>query len=123
MIKEGYRNYDNPVVLPDLGEKKEFTLEDYFAGLDKQTYLPVKDEEVESTGKSVMDQQVGGDHYKKAIQPWDIFLAWGLDPWSANVVKYILRFPHKNGKEDLEKAKHYVEYLIDNYDEVHNKYY
>lgn len=116
MIKEGYRNYDVPVALPDLGEPhhKGITLEEYFAGLNKIH---------EDTGKSVKDQQVGGDHYKKAIQPWDIFLAWGLDPWAANVVKYILRFPHKNGKEDLEKAKHYVEYLLDNYDEVYKKYY
>ena len=116
MIKDGYRNYDTPVALPDLGEPhhKGITLEEYFAGLNKIH---------EDTGKSIMDQQVGGDHYKKAIQPWDIFLAWGLDPWAANVVKYILRFPHKNGKEDLEKAKHYVDYLIDNYDEVYKKYY
>ena len=69
-------------------------------------------------------KQVGGDHYKQTtLQPWDVVSAWGLDPWSANVVKYIQRFHRKNGKEDLQKAAHYLEYLIDNYDLVKKKYY
>jgi hypothetical protein len=48
---------------------------------------------------------------------------WGLDPWSHNVVKYILRFPYKGEKQDLEKIKHYVEYLLANYDDIKDKYY
>ena len=68
-------------------------------------------------------KQVGGTHYKRGIQPWTIAMDWGLDPWSHNVVKYILRFPYKNGKEDLEKIAHYVEFLLENYDEVKTKYY
>ena len=72
----------------------------------------------------VMAKQVGGTHYKGAkVQPWDIFMQYSLDPWSANVVKYILRFPKKAGKQDLEKAKHYIEYLLANYDQVYGKYY
>lgn len=69
-------------------------------------------------------KQVGGSHYQvAAIQPWDIMAAYGLDPWSANVVKYILRFPYKAGRQDLEKAQHYIEYLITHYDEVKETYY
>lgn len=69
-------------------------------------------------------RQVGGSHYQVAkIQPWDIMAAYGLDPWSANVVKYILRFPYKAGRQDLEKAQHYIEYLLTHYDEVKDKYY
>ena len=72
----------------------------------------------------VMAKQVGGTHYKgAAVQPWDIFMQYKLDPWSANVVKYILRFPRKAGKQDLEKAKHYIEYLLANYDSVYDVYY
>lgn len=109
---------DIPVAMPGpYGHAKEFTLEDYFKRL--QGICNDLDQEVK-----VKSEQVGGDHYQKAaLQPWDIFLAWGLDPWAANVVKYILRFPHKNGLEDLKKAKHYVEYLIQNHDEVNKKYY
>ena len=71
-----------------------------------------------------LSKQVGGSHYKvAAIQPWDVMAAYGLDPWSANVLKYLLRFPYKAGRQDLEKAQHYIEYLITHYDEVNDMYY
>jgi hypothetical protein len=72
----------------------------------------------------VKDLQVGGNHYKKSkIQAWDVFLDWGLDPWLCNVIKYLQRHHHKNGKQDLEKALHYLQFTIENYDEVVDKYY
>ena len=105
MIKEGYRHYDCPVAMP--GEAIEIpqgiTLEEYFANLNK---LHDKEETVQS-------KQVGGTHYQKEIQPWDIISVWGLDYWAGDVVKYILRYKYKNGVEDLKKAKHYLEYLIE----------
>ena len=63
-------------------------------------------------------RQVGGDHYLKAIQPWDIIRAWDLNYWEGNIVKYTLRHKGKGKIEDLEKAKHYLEYLIEHYDEL-----
>lgn len=63
-------------------------------------------------------KQIGGDHYLKAIQPWDIIRAWDLNYWEGNIVKYVLRHKGKGKLEDLEKAKHYLEYLIGNYDEL-----
>ena len=78
---------------------------------------------MEDPGDS-LSRQVGGNHYKvAAIQPWDVMAAYGLDPWSANVLKYLLRFPYKAGRQDLEKAQHYIEYLITHYDEVNETYY
>jgi hypothetical protein len=72
----------------------------------------------------VRDKQVGGDHYKKtSIEPWDVFLDWQLDPWLCNVLKYCQRHHRKNGKQDLEKAKHYLEFVLTNYDLVVDKYY
>ena len=69
-------------------------------------------------------KQVGGDHYKQTtLQPWDVISAWSLDPWLANVVKYVQRHQRKNGREDLLKAVHYLEYVIENYDLVKSKYY
>lgn len=64
-------------------------------------------------------KQVGGDHYLKAIQPWDIIRAWDLNYWEGNIVKYTLRHKGKGKIEDLEKAKHYLEYLIKNYNELY----
>ena len=69
-------------------------------------------------------KQVGGNHYKETtLQPWDVISAWSLDPWLANVVKYVQRHQRKNGREDLLKAVHYLEYVIENYDLVKSKYY
>jgi hypothetical protein len=59
-------------------------------------------------------KQVGGDHYTKhKIMPWDIIDEYGLDFYAGNAIKYILRAPDKNGVEDLEKAKHYLERMIE----------
>ena len=60
----------------------------------------------------LMAKQVGGNHYKRAHQPWEIIEEWELNYWAGNVLKYLLRYKYKNGVEDLEKAKHYLEYLI-----------
>lgn len=64
--------------------------------------------------KSARDIQVGGQHYKnKAMQPWDIIDAWGLDFYEGNVLKYLLRAKFKNGVEDLKKARHYLDKKIE----------
>ena len=61
-----------------------------------------------------LNDQVGGRHYKKfLIQPFIFHRANGLKQAEANVIDYILRAPDKNGKEDLKKAIHYIEMIID----------
>lgn len=58
--------------------------------------------------------QVGGNHYKDLkIQPIEYIHANGLNFLEGNVVKYITRHRNKNGKQDLEKAKHYIDLLIE----------
>lgn len=58
--------------------------------------------------------QVGGNHYKDLkIQPIEYIHANGLDYFEGNVIKYITRHRNKNGKQDLEKAKHYIDLLIE----------
>lgn len=59
-------------------------------------------------------KQIGGDHYSKlAIQPMEYSLANGLDPAQHTVIKYVTRFRDKNGVEDLRKAIHTLELLIE----------
>jgi len=59
-------------------------------------------------------KQVGGNHYKKyKIQPVDFIIKNNIGFVEGNVIKYILRFKEKGGVLDLEKAKHYIELLID----------
>lgn len=60
------------------------------------------------------DTQVGGQHYKsKAIQPWDYIVSNNLGYLEGNVVKYVSRHREKNGVEDLKKAMHYLQKLIE----------
>ena len=60
------------------------------------------------------EKQVGGDHYRtKTIQPWDFIIANGLPFLEGNVVRYVCRHRGKGGLADLEKAKHYIEKLIE----------
>lgn len=63
---------------------------------------------------SALEMQVGGNHYKgKKIQPWEIINANELDYYEGNALKYLLRHRSKNGKEDLLKALHYIEAIIE----------
>lgn len=58
--------------------------------------------------------QVGGDHYSKMkIQPIDFITANGLGYMEGNIIKYVCRYKSKNGVEDLKKAQHYLQMLIE----------
>lgn len=57
--------------------------------------------------------QIGGDHYKGyKIQPVEFIHANKIPFLEANVIKYVMRHKDKNGLEDLHKAKHYIDLLI-----------
>ena len=59
-------------------------------------------------------KQVGGSHYKNyKIQPVEFIIKNNIGFVEGNVIKYVLRFKEKGGVLDLEKAKHYIELLID----------
>ena len=63
---------------------------------------------------TTLGNQVGGEHYlRKGIQPWEYIEANDLDFWEGNVIKYITRWKDKGGVLDLQKAQHYLNYLID----------
>lgn len=65
-------------------------------------------------GCNAKDVQIGGKHYKDLkIQPIEYIHANGLDFFEGNVVKYVSRHKYKHGKQDLEKAKHYIDLLIE----------
>ena len=63
---------------------------------------------------SAYDKQIGGSHYKKMkIQPSKFVIENELLFPEGNVIKYICRHRFKNGKEDLEKAVHFIEMIIE----------
>ncbi len=60
------------------------------------------------------DRQEGGTHYKKfSIQPIEFIHKNNIPFIEANVIKYVMRHKEKNGLEDLKKAKHYIDLLIE----------
>jgi len=60
------------------------------------------------------EEQVGGDHYKtKAIQPWDYIVSNNLGYLEGCVVKYVSRYKEKGGMQDLQKAAHYLQKLME----------
>lgn len=76
-----------------------------------KTQLDLSIDQVQSTA---LQKQVGGDHYKNfAIQPVKFITANNLGYIEGNVIKYLCRHEHKNGRKDLEKAIHYIEMLMD----------
>ena len=67
--------------------------------------------------KKTLNTQVGGNHYQDfPIQPIEFIMKNSLSFPVGNIIKYVCRFDKKNGLEDLNKAKHYLEILIESYD-------
>lgn len=63
---------------------------------------------------SALNTQVAGDHYKALkIQPIEYIHANSLPFAEGSVIKYVTRWRDKGGLADLEKAKHFLELLIE----------
>lgn len=62
---------------------------------------------------SALDIQIDGNHYKQfKIQPVEFIYANGIGYMEGNVIKYVCRHHFKNGKQDLLKARHYIDLLL-----------
>lgn len=60
------------------------------------------------------DIQIGGQHYKlNTIQPWDYILANNIGYMEGSAIKYLTRWKTKGGIDDLKKAKHFIDRLIE----------
>lgn len=81
-------------------------------GYNKTPELLITMEEMDAL--NALDKQVAGSHYKDLpIQPVEYIHANAMGYLEGNVVKYVSRWRKKNGIADLEKAKHYIELLIE----------
>jgi hypothetical protein len=64
--------------------------------------------------KTALEKQVGGDHYAKLkIQPVDYILENNIGFCEGCVIKYVTRWKDKGGIEDLKKARHFLDILIE----------
>lgn len=60
------------------------------------------------------EQQVGGNHYERLkVEPVKVFVAFNFNYFQASILKYISRFPWKNGEQDLNKAIHIASMAVD----------
>ncbi len=63
---------------------------------------------------SALDVQIAGDHYKSLkIQPIEYIHANNIPFAEGCAIKYLTRWRDKGGIKDLEKAKHFIELLIE----------
>jgi hypothetical protein len=81
-------------------------------------YPPLTVNDIIKQGQDMTTQdanavQVGGDHYKTEIQPWDFIIANDLGYLEGNIIKYVSRYKKKGGMADLLKAQHYLQKLIE----------
>jgi hypothetical protein len=62
---------------------------------------------------SALDKQEGGGHYKQMkIQPVEYICENNIPYCEANVIKYVSRHREKNGAQDIRKAIHYLELIL-----------
>ena len=66
---------------------------------------------------SSLEKQVGGGHYKNyAIQPIEFVVKNNIPFREACAIKYAVRHADKNGAEDIRKAIHYLEMILEDYE-------
>tara|TARA_B110000908_G_scaffold90641_1_gene107687 strand:- start:3262 stop:3540 length:279 start_codon:yes stop_codon:yes gene_type:complete len=66
------------------------------------------------TKDSALDKQVAGTHYKSmAIQPVEFITKNSIGFLEGNIIKYVCRHHAKNGVDDIKKAIHYCELLLE----------
>jgi hypothetical protein len=62
---------------------------------------------------TALQKQVGGAHYAEmAFQPIEFITANNLSFLEGNIIKYVCRHKKKNGADDIKKAMHYCELLL-----------
>lgn len=100
---------DWPVLPQSLGQSTKMT-----SSLAQSATQQTQKNVSPANNMSALDIQVGGGHYKKyKIQPVEFIHANDIPYFEGNVIKYVARWRDKNGIADLEKAKHYIDLLIE----------
>lgn len=63
---------------------------------------------------SSLNEQIGGSHYRDMpIQPVVFITRNGLNFLEGSIVKRVCRHRRKNGREDLLKARHEIDLLLE----------
>ena len=62
-----------------------------------------------------MSDKINPSYYRRKIEVSDFIDEYELNYFEGNIIKYVVRHKDKNGLEDLQKAKWYLERLIKRY--------
>ena len=82
-------------------------------GTTGMKFISSPQRKTQTSSSTPFDVQVGGQHYRTAtIEPIEFIMSQDLPFSEGNVVKYMCRHRHKNGAEDLKKAKHYIDFIL-----------
>ena len=85
--------------------------DDAFNALQKQIENSFYDSPIQQRAS---EKQVGGNHYKQfKIQPAEFCYYNNIPYLEATAIKYLCRWKDKGGIQDLEKAKHFIDLLIE----------
>lgn len=77
-------------------------------------YHTTASEQPYNASESILVDPANPPHYARLTpQPVELINDWGLDYLEGSVIKYLSRWRHKNGVEDLHKAKRFLEMLIE----------
>ena len=80
---------------------------------DCDCYIQSGDICIDCENNYQVPKQIAGNHYaKQMIEPIDYIMANKLGFNEGNVIKYVTRYKDKNGKEDILKAIHYLEFIL-----------
>lgn len=83
--------------------------------------FPGLDREAVENMKLASETQVGGNHYKKfAIQPAYFCYKNNIPYLEATAIKYLCRWRDKGGRQDLDKAIHFIELIKEFESELDN---
>lgn len=63
--------------------------------------------------KAANARQIAGNHYHEPIQHWDLVVANNIPYLEAQVLKYVMRWRKKGGLDDLKKAEHFLQKLME----------
>ena len=97
IYKVDYEYTDCIIVTNDLGVRKKYPV-DAFGKLSKQ--------------EEVISDKTKPSYYGTGFDVIDFCQKNNLDFMQGNVIKYVTRYKEKNGKEDLLKAREYIDRII-----------
>ena len=102
----------------DVGAKFSMHLPQVYA-VRKRVLTGALDSVLPAVDNNADQQQVGGNHYKDlSVQPWVAMESWMTTEQFAgflrgNAIKYLARCDVKGGIDDIKKARHYIDKLVE----------